>query len=245
MMTPTRRAVASDCLARSQRQQGRTALLGLTLFLVSIGTFAPESAPDPGTATAAAVRRYATANATTLQVNTLAGLLSVGLLLCFVASLTQQIRAADPDSPGPPVMIALAAVVAAEVTFLIGVSSIFGRPQQLRGLSGGAVVTLYELTTTAEWLYTLTVVGPCMLLIATYSYYGLRNDLIARWVSMTGFAAAFIGALAAITLAVPTIAVDFFLIPLFGWWLWPLAVGAASGARWFKERQRRESARMA
>ena len=226
-----------DRPAQSRGLLGRTALLGLLLFVVSIGTFAPESAPDPGTATAKAIRRFSAENAGTIRLNLLAALLSVALLVFFVAGLAQQIREVRRSSTVPVVMVAMAGIVAGETLFVAAVSSVFGRPHDLTKVSDGAIVGFYRTMAIAEWLYTLTVLAPCMVVVATYSWFALRNRLIARWVSVTGLAVAAAGWVATLGLALPSHQFDAFLIPLFAWFLWPLAVGGAMSVRWWRLRE--------
>jgi hypothetical protein len=221
---------------QSRRLLRRLALAGIALFIVGLGTFAPEFAPDPGTATASDIRHYAADNATTIQVNALAALASAGLLVTFVSCLAQQIRDVRPHSTAPNVMVPLGAVIAAQILYQAAVLSMFGRPEQLAEISDQAIVTLYQMTAIADWLYTLTVLVPCMILVATYSWHALRCRLIARWVPWAGFAIAAAGATTAIGHVVPSIELDPIVIPLFGWWLWPLAVGGAALARWWSTR---------
>ncbi|GAA4398956.1 hypothetical protein GCM10023168_05590 [Fodinibacter luteus] len=234
--TPRPTLTLRDSPARERRLTGHAALLGLAMFLASLATFAPESAPDPGTATATVVRRFAIDNAGTIQVNTLAALATIMLLVIFVAILAQQVRQARPASIGPPVMVCLAGVIATQSLFLTAVSSLFARPEQLAGATDETVATLYQVTAVAEWLYTLTILVPCMALIATYSWLALRCQLITRWVCWAGFTIAAAGALTTITHIVPTLQLDTFLFPLFGWWLWPGMIGTASAIRWFRSR---------
>lgn len=231
---PTLAAQASP--PQSRHLVGYAALVGLALFLASFATFAPESAPDPGTASAADVRRFATDNAGTTQLNTLAALASIALLLTFVAVLAHQMRQVRPGSIGPSILLCLAGVVAVPILFLTAVSSIFARPDQLSEVSDQALVTIYQMTAVAEWLYTLTILVPCMAIVGIYSWSSLRYRLIARWVSWAGFAVAASGPLTAIVLVVPSVQFDPFLLPLFGWWLWPGIVGSASAVRWWRSR---------
>ena len=234
--TPPAALALQDDETGRRRLVGQAALLGLALFLVSLATFAPESAPDAGSASAAQVRRFAMENAGTIQVNTVAASASIPVLLTFVAALAQQVRRARPTSIGPHVMLCLAAVVAAQSLFLAAVSSIFSRPDQLADVTDQAVLTLYQVSAVAEWLYGLTVMVPCMALMATYSWLALRCRLITRWVSWVGLATATAGAVSAVVHMVPSIRMDPFLLPLFGWWLWPAIVGSASAMRWWRGR---------
>ncbi|MGA8044767.1 MAG: hypothetical protein WCA30_00715 [Dermatophilaceae bacterium] len=234
--TPRPTHTVQDSPTQDRRLLGHAALLGLALFLVSLATFAPESAPDPGTASATDVRRFAIDNAGTIQANTVAALASIPLLVIFAAVLAQQVRQVRPASIGPHVMVCLAGVVAMQSLYLTAVSSIFARPDLLTDVADPAVVTLYEMTAVAEWLYTLTILVPCMALVATYSWQALRCRLIARWVCWAGFAMATAGALTAIIHILPSTQLDTFLLPLFGWWLWPAMIGGASAARWWRTR---------
>ena len=235
--TPPPVLAVQDHRTRSRRSVGQAALLGLALFLVSIGTFAPESAPDPGTASAADVRRFAIDNAGTLQVNTVAALASLPLLVMFVVVLAQQVRQVQPWSIGPQVMVCLVGVVATQDLFVTATSSIFALPDQLAAVTDQAAVTLYEVTAVAQWLYTLTVLVPCMALVATYSWLALRERLLARWICWAGFTMAMVGAVTAVILMIPAIQFDAFVLPLFGWWLWPAMIGSASAVRWWRSRQ--------
>lgn len=221
--------------APSRRLVGRTALTGLTLFLVSIGTFAPEVSPEAGRSIAAQIRRYAADNAGLIRANTLASLICVGLLLFFVAGLAQLVREARRGWIGPVILVSLSAVIAAQVMYLTAVTSIFGLPDQLSEVSDTTIVTMYDVAAIAQWLYTLTVAAPCMVLVATYSWLALRHRLMARWTSWAGFAIAAAGAATLVGLTLPS-PVDLFAIVLFGWWLWPLVVGGALGVRWLRTR---------
>lgn len=221
--------------APSRRVLGRTALTGLILFLVSIGTFAPEVSPEAGSTTAAQIRRYAADNAGTIRVNTLASLICVGLLLFFVAGLAQLVREARRGWIGPVILVSLSAVVAAQMMSLTAVTSIFGLPDQLSEVSDTTVITMYDVSAVAQWLFTLTVAAPCMVLVATYSWLALRHRLMARWASWAGLAIAAAGAATIVGLALPS-PVDLFVIVLFGWWLWPLLVSGALGVRWLRRR---------
>jgi hypothetical protein len=222
--------------APSRRLLGRTALIGLALFVVSIGTFAPESSPDAGSATATQIRDYATDNAGTLRLNTLASLICVGLLIVFVASLARQVGEVRRHTSTPGVLVALSALIGAQTLYLTAVTSIFAMPDQLDEVSDTTVVTMYDVAAIAQWLYTLMVAAPCMILVATYAWLALRHRLMARWVSWAGLAIAVAGAATLVGLALPASAVDLFVIVLFGWWLWPLAVGGALGVRWLRTR---------
>lgn len=242
--TATRRSSASEGGSpQSRRALGQAAAFGLALFGVSLASFTPESTPDPGTATAAEIRRFAAANATTIRLNTLAALASVALLVTFVAALAKQIRAMRPDSIGPNVMVSLAAVVAAQMLFLAAASSVFGRPEELADVSDGAIVSFYQLLAIAEWLYTLTVLLPCAVLVATYSWLALGCRLIARWVSFFGFALTIAATVTTILLFTPFTRLDTLVVPLFGWWLWPLTISSAAGVRWWRSRSRSASPR--
>lgn len=236
--TPLPVLAVQDDATRNRRSAGQTALLGLAVFLTSIGTFAPESAPDPGTASPTDVRRFAIDNAGTIQINTLAGLASIPLLVMFVVVLAQQLQKVQPWSVGPPVMVCLVSVVAMQNLFVTATSSIFALPNQLATVSDPAVATLYQVATVAQWLYTLTVLVPCMALVATYSWLALRERLVARWISWAGLTMATAGAVTAVVLMIPAIQFDAFVLPLFGWWLWPAMIGSASAVRWWRSRQR-------
>ncbi len=227
--------VDQAALAPSRSLVGRTALTGLTLFLVSIGTFAPEVSPEAGSSTAAQIRRYAADHEGTIRANTLASLICVGLLLFFVAGLAQLVREGQRGWIGPVILVSLSAVIAAQVMYLTAVTSIFGLPDQLSEVSDTTLVTMYDVAAIAQWLYTLTVAAPCMVLVATYSWLALRHRLMARWTSWAGFAIAAAGAATLVGLTLPS-PVDLFAIVLFGWWLWPLVVGGALGVRWLRTR---------
>ena len=134
------------------------------------------------------------------------------------------------------VLVALGALGSAGMLSLTAATSIFGLPEQLAMVSDTAVVTMYDFAAVAQWLYTLTVAGPCMALVATYSWLALRHRLMARWVSLAGFVIVAAGAFTLVSLTLPDSGIDIFVIVLFGWWLWPLAVGGALGVRWLRTR---------
>ena len=222
--------------AQNRRLLGRTAVLGLALFIVGIGTFAPDSSPEAGSSSAAQIRQFAADSAGTIRLNTLSSIISLGLLVFFVACLAQQVRQIRPGTPAPFALVALGALIAAALLCLTAATSIFGIPDQLAKVSDTSVVTMYDGAAVAQWLYTLTVAGPCMLLIATYSWIALRNRLMVRWVSWAGFVLAAAGAFTLVSITLPASDIDLFVVVRFGWWLWPLAVGGAFGVRWLRTR---------
>lgn len=221
---------------RAPTSLGRPALLGLALFLASTATFSPENAPEAGTASAAEIRRYAVDNADTLWLNLIAGLLSLGLLVYFVVELARLVREARRDSVGATVMTVLVGAIAANALLVTSVASIFGRPAELSAVSDRTVLTLYDVSAVTDWLYSLVIVGPCTLLVATTSWLVLRHRLMARWVAWAGFVMVAAGAVSAVSLVLPASEFDPFVIALFGWWLWPLAVSGALAARWWRSR---------
>lgn len=116
------------------------------------------------------------------------------------------------------------------------VSAIFGRPAELAAVSDRTVLTLYDVLAVTQWIYTLVVVGPCMVLVGLASWLALRHRLCARWVSWAGFVLVLIGAASIASLVLPASQIDPFVFALFGWWLWPLAISAALAARWWRIR---------
>jgi hypothetical protein len=76
-----------------------------------------------------------------------------------------------------------------------------------------------------------------MALVATYSLLALKGRLLARWICWAGFTMATAGAVTAVVLMIPAIQFDAFLLPLFGWWLWPAMISSASVVRWLRGRQ--------
>ena len=221
---------------QDRRLLARTAVIGIAMFVVGFGTFAPESSPEAGSSTAAQIRNFAAENAGTIRLNTLCSIILVVLLVFFVACLAQQVRETRGATAASFVLVALSALGSAGMMALAAATSIFGLPEQLAMVSDMTVVTMYDFAAVAQWLYTLTVVGPCMVLVATYSWLALRLKLMARWVSFAGFAIVAAGAFTLASLTLPDSGIDIFVIVLFGWWLWPLAVGGAVGVRWLRTR---------
>lgn len=232
LSTPVQRSSS----APSRRLDGQAALIGLSLFVVSMGTLAPESSPDAGSVTAEEIRRYAHDNAATLRLNTVASLIGIGLLVYFVSALRQRVRLPQQGSTASNAMLSLSAVIAAQSLHLTAVNSIFAVPSQLAQVSDEGVVTFYQISAAAEWLYTLTVASAGMLLVATYSWLALHLRLMARAVAWAGFALAAVGLATVVSIFIPEPTLDPFVIVLFGWWIWPLAVGSALGVRWLRTR---------
>lgn len=221
-----------------RRALGRTALVGFALFVTTTGTFAPEQAPEAGTATATAaeIRRFAVEEAATIRLNMIAGLASVVLLVLFVVELGRLVRQSRPDSIGPAMMTSLVTAIAANTILVTAVSAIFGRPAELAAVSDRTVLTLYDVLAATQWIYTLVVVGPCMVLVGLASWLALRHRLCAPWVGWAGFVLVLIGAASIAGLVLPASQIDPFVFALFGWWLWPLAISAALAARWWRTR---------
>ena len=221
-----------------RRTLGMTALTGLLLFLVSLGTWTPEGSPSPGAATAAQIRAFAADNDASIRLNTLAALVSVGLFAFFVVGLAQLVGQARKDSPVPGVIVICGAVATAQTLFLVAASSIFAFPHEVEGLADGDIVNLFTLTAVAERFAGLTLRSTCMILVGAFSYAALRSRIVARWVSWVGLALAAVGAahVAAIGMPDELLPSGTFLFVIFGWWLWPLAIGGALGVRWLRTR---------
>jgi hypothetical protein len=219
---------------------GMTAVTGLLLFLVSLGTWSAEGAPSPGHATAAQIRAFAADHDATIRLNTLSALVSVALFAFFVVGLAQLAGQARKNSPIPGVIVLCGAVATTQTLLIVASASIFAFPHEVDGLADRNIVNLFTLTAVTEWFASLTLASVCMILVGAFSYAALRSRIVARWVSWVGFALAAAGA--AQVAAIGTRAElpsGSFLFVIFGWWLWPLAIGGALGVRWLRTRPRR------
>ncbi len=79
-----------------------------------------------------------------------------------------------------------------------------------------------------------------MILVGAFSYAALRSRIVARWVSWVGLALAAAGAARSPTSdCLARCPSGTFLFVIFGWWLWPLAIGGALGVRWLRTRPRK------
>jgi hypothetical protein len=219
--------------AHTRTSLGRAAVLGVALFLASIGTFPPEPAPQAGSATAPEIRAFAYEHATTLRVNLIAGLVVIGLLVWFMIELGRLIRAARPDSVAPAALTVAVSIVAANSLLVTAVWAMFGRPVELEAVSDRTLLTLFDLLAATNWLQKLVVLGPGMLLVAMVSLLALRHRLLARWVCWAGLLLVAAGATSIVSLVLPDTGIDPFVLALFGWWLWPLAVSCALAVRWY------------
>ena len=220
----------------ARRTLGLAALTGLMLFVVSLGTFTPESSPAVGDATAAEIRRFAADNAGTLKLNQVAALIGIVLLVVFVAALAQLVRARRPHSIVPDVLVLCGAVIAVHNALNTAVKTIFAFPHEVASVSDSTIVAWYDLDGVVQWFGAMVRVAPCMVLIAAFSVFALRTRLMARWVSWAGLAVAAGGIARGVDVFDVLGPVGF--VTLFGWWLWPLAVGGALGVRWLKARRR-------
>ena len=219
---------------------GWTAVTGLLMFLVSLGTMTPEDTPSPGDATADQIRAFVADNATTIRLNTLTALVCVGLFTFFAVGLAQLVGQARKDSPVPGVILICGAVATVQTLLLVAASAIFAFPHEVEGLADTDIVNLFTLTAVTEWFAGLTLACSCMILVGAFSYAALRSRIVARWVSWVGLALAAGGAAKVAELAVPSALPDgTFLFVIFGWWLWPLAIGGALGVRWLRTRPRK------
>ena len=224
----------------SRTTLGRTALTGLLLFLVSLGSMTPEGTPSPGDATAAQIRAYAADNDAIIRLNLLTALVSVGLFAFFVVGLAQLVGQARKDSPVPGVILLCGAVATAQTLFLVAASSIFAFPHEVEGLADSDIVNLFTLTAVTEWFASRTLASVCMLLVGAFSYAALRSRIVARWVCWFGFAVAAVAAVMVADIGLPgEVPSGTFLFVIFGWWLWPLAIGGALGVRWLRTRPRK------
>lgn len=238
--TSVQQALADKTADRPSRTTlGMTAVTGLLLFLVSLGTMTPEGTPSPGDATASQIRAFAADNDATIRLNTLTGLVSVGLFAFFVVGLAQLVGHARKNSPVPGVIVICGAVATAQTLLLIAASSIFAFPHEVEGLADGDIVNLLTLTGVIEWFAGLTLACSCMILVGAFSYAALRSRIVARWVSWVGLALAGVGAAHVAAIGMPdALPSGTFLFVIFGWWLWPLAIGGALGVRWLRTRPR-------
>jgi hypothetical protein len=223
----------------SRATLGRTALTGLLLFLVSLGTMTPEGTPSPGDATAAQIRAFVADNDAIIRLNTLTALVSVGLFAFFVVGLAQLVGQARKDSPVPGVILICGAVATAQTLLLVAAASIFAFPHEVEGLADSDIVNLFTLTAVTEWFAGLTLASVCMLLVGAFSYAALRGRIVARWVSWFGLTLAALEAVKVADIGLPgEVPSGTFLIVIFGWWLWPLFLGGALGVRWLRTRPR-------
>jgi hypothetical protein len=208
----------------------------LALFGVSFTTWTPES-PEPGDSTAAEIRRYAADNAGAIRLGLFGGLVCVALLVVLVAALIQLARTARPASIVPGVLLLCGAASIFDSMLNLTVMSPYGFQNELDKVPDSTVVRWYDLVGVAEWSGTLTYLVPRMILIVAFSLFALKTRSMARWVSWAGFAIAAVAAVHMVAILFNITALDpTFLIVLFGWWLWPLAVGGALGVRWLRTR---------
>ena len=79
-----------------------------------------------------------------------------------------------------------------------------------------------------------------MLLVGAFSYAALHSRIVARWVCWVGLALAALAAVKVADIGLPgEVPSGTFLFLIFGWWLWPLAIGGALGVRWLRTRPRK------
>jgi hypothetical protein len=210
-----------------------TAAAGLAMFGVSFGGWSEAPAPAPGSASAAEIRRYAADNAGPLQLWAASSIVGAALLVVFVAGLAQLVRQNRRDSVLPGVILVCGGIVAVQSLLHSAAGSVFAFSHEMEGVSDATVVTRYDIAEFTEYLGSFVLCGSAMVLVASFSYVALRSRLMARWVSWVGLLLAAVGA----ALVLPFLDIgEAFLIVLFGWWLWPLAVGIALGVRWLRTR---------
>jgi hypothetical protein len=220
-----------------RRSLGLSALTGLLLFVVSLGTFAPESSLAAGDATAAEIRRFAADNAGILKLNMAAALIGIVVFVVFIAALARVVRDMRPHSVVPDILVLCGAVIAVHNALNTAVKTIFAFPHEVASVSDSTIVAWYDLDGVVQWFGAMVRVAPCMVVIAIFSAFALRTRLMARWVCWAGLTVAAGGLATAVD--VNDVLGPVGLVPLFGWWLWPLAVGGALGVRWLKARRRR------
>jgi hypothetical protein len=216
---------------------GIAATSGLALFLVSFAGFTPESPPETGQATAAEIRRFAAENAGTLKLNLLAGLIGIVLFIVFVAALAQLARDLRRHSVLPGVLLLCGAVIAVHNALNTAVKTIFAFPHEVAAVSDSTIVAWYDLDGVVQWFGAMVRVAPSMVLIAAFSILALRTRLMARWVCWAGLAVVAGGIVTAVD--VYDVLGSVGLIPLFGFWAWPVVISGALGVRWLKARRRR------
>jgi hypothetical protein len=242
-MSITKENQPSETLAAPNERKtlGIAALAGLTLFLVSLSGWTPES-PESGQASAQEIRQYAADNADVLQFAIAGSLLYIGLFVVFIAALVQLVRGRRPGSVASGVLLLCGAASVVDFILLMAVTSPFAFPDELDKVSDGTVVSWWNLVALAEWSQYINTAVPRMVLIVAFSLVALRTGLMVRWVCWAGVLVAAVGLFqvpAAVFDVTHGTALDHtFLVAIFGWWLWPLAVGVALGVRWLRTRPR-------
>ncbi len=144
------------------------------------------------------------------------------------------IRQARPVSIVPGVVLFCGAAAAAADLLRAAAAGIFAFPQEMEGVSDNAVVTLYNMGAASELFGAFILATVCTVLVTSFSSVAFRDRLMARWVCLAGFALPVVAAIKIVQTSLPFSLADALLIIIFGWALWPLAVGAALGVRWMR-----------
>ena len=85
----------------------------------------------------------------------------------------------------------------------------------------------------SELFGAFTLATACTVLVTSFSWVAFWERLMARWVCVAGFALPVVAAIKIVQTGLPfPLADSAFLLIMFGWALWPLAVGAGLGVRW-------------
>ncbi|GAA4560753.1 hypothetical protein [Planotetraspora kaengkrachanensis] len=208
---------------------GIAAGAALALFVLTFGTWAPES-PEVGQAGAAEIRAWASEAASTLQMNAFAGALGLVALIVLTGALARLARRFLPESSlreaillGGGLLVAINAVVTGLP--LLWVLS------DVSSLSDTVVQTWYSLSWFGQMLGEISIVAQSVLL-AAFSIAALRGRIIGRWISWLGIVLAATGLISVVGLVVPSTVFDTaWLAALYGWTLWLLLVSIVLGIR--------------
>jgi hypothetical protein len=217
---------------------GTAAAAGLITFVVSLGTWVSDGAPRSGTATAAQIRSFLGAHETAVRIIGLSGALGIAAVLVFTAALARLVRQTRPGSPLADIIFGGGVLAAVEIWTVTSAHSLTVVVDDLAAVNDATLRGWYDLQKYAEFFGDIGVV-PRSLVIGAFSLAALRAGLLPRWLSWLGLLIASAGLLGVVTFALPLwepLAALWFT-GLFGWWLWPLAIGVALSIRWIRTRR--------
>ncbi|KGN33970.1 hypothetical protein N802_08470 [Knoellia sinensis KCTC 19936] len=221
-------------IARRRSLHRTGALAGLAWLVAAFGATTPEG-PVTGNATVAEIRNYAAVNTGTLTVNALSGLIGVIALLTLVGVLAELVGSVRSRNLAARFVTLAGALAAVQMLFFASVYSAWVL-QPITALSDSAVQTLFNVGLVADMLGTLTLVVTCSM-VGLVSLIALRDRFLSRPVALLGLV---IAGAEFVTIPLLVMGSDAAQVPLhvalFGWFFWPVIVGADLGVRAFRSR---------
>lgn len=206
---------------------------GLLWLGAGIGAFTPET-PGAG-ASADEVRAYVEANLGTLTVNAVSSVVAAVAVLALTAALASLVRAHRPHGVAGGFVLGAGVLAAAQMIFFSAVYSVWLFVDPIE-LGDPDLTALYAVGAVADAFGSLVLFVTCAM-VGVVSCLALRDRFLSRPMAVLGLLVAaaqmvsvgrLLGVEGAFTVAM--------YVGIFGWFLWPAAVGVDLAIRSLRRR---------